>query len=68
MFGPNPKAGNRYVLWASEWKRRRGKVTYEGRKYSVDGRSAIASLMVDMKKIRKVAVKSRTAGGRRIDG
>lgn len=68
MFGPNPKVGNRYVLLASEWRRRRGKVTYEGKKFDVSGASAIASLMVDLKKVRKVAVKSRTAGGRRING
>jgi hypothetical protein len=67
MFGPNPKAGNRYVLLASEWKRRVGTVTYDGRKYYVDGNDAYASLMVDLKKIRRVSVNSRIAKGRRID-
>ena len=67
MFGPNPKAGNRYVLLASEWKRRVGTVTYDDRKYYVDGGDAYASLMVDLRKIRQVSVNSRVAKGRRID-
>ena len=32
MFGPNPKANNRYVLLASDWNRHTGKVTYAGKK------------------------------------
>ena len=67
IFGPNPKAGNRYALLASEWRRRGGTVTYEGRKFEVDGSSAFASLMVDLKKIRKISVKSRTARGRKVN-
>ena len=67
MFGPNPKAGNRYVLLASDWKRRRGKVTYDGKSDYTPSESAYAALMVDLKKIRKVSVKSRTAKGRKVD-
>ena len=67
MFGPNPKAGNRYVLLASDWKRRRGEVRYDGKSYYTPSESAYAALMVDLKKIRKVQVKSRTAKGRKID-
>lgn len=66
VFGPNPKAGGRFVLLASEWNRRQGKVTYDGRKWDVDAGSAYSSLMVDLKKIRKVSVNSRTARGRKI--
>ena len=33
MFGPNPKVGNRYVMLASDWNRKTGKVTYEGKQY-----------------------------------
>lgn len=66
IFGPNPKAGNRYALLASEWTRRSGTVTYEGRKFDVESASAFASLMVDLKKIRKISVNSRTARGRRV--
>lgn len=67
VFGPNPKAGNRYALLASEWNRRNGRVTYEGRKFSVDASSAFASLMVDLKKIRKISVSTRTARGRKVN-
>lgn len=67
VFGPNPKAGNRYALLASEWNRRMGTVTYEGRKFDVDAGSAFASLMVDLKKIRKISVSSRTARGRKVN-
>ncbi len=66
MFGPNPKAGNRYVLLASDWKRNRGKVTYDGKPFYTPSKSAYAALMVDLKKIRKVSVKSHTAKGRKV--
>jgi hypothetical protein len=66
VFGPNPKAGSRFVLLASEWDRRQGTVTYEGRKFSVDASSAYAALMIDLKKVRKVTVQTRTAGGRKV--
>jgi len=67
IFGPNPKAGNRYALLASEWRRRVGTVTYEGRKFDVGSGSAFASLMVDLKKVRKISVSSRTARGRKVN-
>jgi hypothetical protein len=67
IFGPNPKAGNRYALLASEWRRRGGTVTYEGRKFDVEASSAFAALMVDLKKIRKTSINSRTARGRRVN-
>lgn len=66
IFGPNPKAGNRYALLASEWRRRTGTVSYEGRKFQVDASNAFASLMVDLKKIRKISINSRTARGRKV--
>lgn len=67
MFGPNPKAGNRYVLLASEWKGRVGKVKYDDKNWRVDADDAISNLLVDLKKIRKTTVSSRTAGGRKVD-
>lgn len=66
IFGPNPKTGGRFVLLASDWNRYQGKVTYEGQKYNVSSRSAYAALMVDLKKIRKTSVSSRTARGRKV--
>lgn len=67
IFGPSPRAGERYVLLASQWQRRGGQVTYDGRKYRVDSENAYAALMVDLKKIRKVNVKNRRATGRRVN-
>ena len=66
MFGPNPKAGDRYVLLASDWNNRQGKVSYGNGKYWVDANNGIASLMVDLKRARNTSVKSRTAEGRKI--
>lgn len=68
MFGPNPKASGRYVVLASEWKQRRGIVTYDGKKWSLDYRDALAGLMVDLKKTRNLSVKSRTAKGVKVGG
>jgi hypothetical protein len=67
IFGPNPKFNNRYGLMASEWKRRSGIVTFEGRKWRVENESAYAALMVDLKKVNKVSVDSRRATGRRVN-
>lgn len=67
VFGPNPKASDRYVLLASEWRKRGGTVTYDGRKFDVDADDAFATLMVDLKKFNKLSVESRTAGGRKIN-
>jgi hypothetical protein len=67
MFGPNPKANNRYVLLASDWNRRMGKVTYAGQMYNVDTGSAFAGLMVDLRKSSQISVNRRTARGRTVD-
>jgi hypothetical protein len=66
IFGPGARTNGRYVLKASEWKRRFGTVSYDGKTYQVDARNSIASLMVDLEKIQRVDVKSRRAGGRTI--
>lgn len=67
MFGPSPRVNGRFVLLASDWDRREGTVTYEGRKFKVDTESAYSSLMVDLKRSNSIAVKSRTAGGRKVN-
>ncbi len=67
MFGPNPKANGRFVLLASDWDRRQGTVTYEGRRFQVDASSAWAGLMVDLKRMNRTDVSSRTATGRRVN-
>lgn len=66
MFGPNPNAGNRYVMLASNWERRVGTVTYGGKLYRVSAEHALASLMVDLRRVQNVQVASRTATGRRV--
>jgi hypothetical protein len=67
MFGPSPKAGDRYVLLASEWDRQRGKVTYNDSMYWVNAEDAFAALMVDLKRSRRVTVDGREARGRRVE-
>ncbi len=66
MFGPNPKAGDRYVLLAKEWKKSGGTISYDGRSYFTDKESAYSALMIDLKKIRKTKVKTRIAKGRKL--
>ncbi len=68
MFGPSPKNGDRFVMLASDWNRRSGKVTYGGKQWRVGSESAYAALLVDMKKIHKYDKNSRVARGRRVGG
>jgi hypothetical protein len=67
MFGPNPSVNYRYTLLASDQRKQFSIITYEGKKWRVTRNDAYANLMVDLKKIQKVAVESRTARGRRIN-
>ena len=67
MFGANPKRQGTYVLLASEWKDRLGKVRYDDRFYFAEEESAWASLLVDLKKIQKTEVSSRTERGRKVN-
>lgn len=66
MFGPNPKAGNRYVVLAKDWNRYDGQVSYDGKEYTVEASNALSSLMVDLRKVEKVEINSRTAQGRKL--
>jgi len=66
MFGPNPKADDKYVLLASTWNKREGKVTYENKSWYTPTQSAYAALMVDLRKVRKTRVSSRRADGRTV--
>jgi hypothetical protein len=67
MFGPNPKYGGKYMLLASEWTRVSGKVHYEGNIYRAENQSQLATLMIDLKRLGKTDVKSRTADGVRVN-
>lgn len=66
IFGPSPRENNRFVLLAKDWNRRSGTVTYGGKLYRVDARSADATLMVDLKKVNRTIIDSRTARGRKV--
>jgi len=67
MFGANPKANGRFVLLAKDWNRRWGKVTYGDQVYETSSASAYAALMVDIKKAKKISVRSERARGNRVD-
>lgn len=65
-FGVNPNAGDKYVLLASEWNNGIGKIHYTGMEYYTDPDSRYAHLLVDMRKIDKMQVRQRVAGGRKV--
>ena len=65
-FGVNPNMGDKYVLLASEWRNSSGKVHYSGMEYYTDPDSRYAHLLVDMKKIDRMQVRQRVAGGRKV--
>jgi hypothetical protein len=67
MFGPSPKYSDRYVLLASDWKRNSGEVSYDGKTWRVSSDEAFAALLVDLRKMNKVSVSSRTAKGRKVN-
>ena len=67
MFGPNPKNDDRYTLLAKEWKRTRGKVSYNGQLYDVGAQSAYSTLLVNAKLIGETEYNTRKVGGRRVE-
>lgn len=67
MFGPNPKSGGKYVLLAKSWKNRTGEITYGNRLYTADLGASFAHLMVNIKKVNKVGIKQKVAGGRTVN-
>lgn len=66
MFGPNPKRDGQYMLMASEWNRRSGKVTYAGAKFQTAS-DEIPRLLVNMKYRNQSTVEKRKASGRRVE-
>jgi len=66
MFGPNQKAGGRFVLLGKEWKKKRGKVTYAGQTWNTTSGSAYSNLLVDLDKVRKTRRKKTTVSGRKV--
>jgi hypothetical protein len=67
MFGPNPKQSGRYVLLASEWQSRQGKVQYDNKSYYTTDGSALANLLVDFRKISQREVQTEVARGRKVN-
>ena len=67
MFGPNPKSGGKYVLLAKSWRNRKGDITYGSRTYTADLGASFAHLMVNIKKVNKVGIKQKVAGGRTVN-
>lgn len=66
MFGPNVKMNNRFVLLGKEWRRGRGKITYKEAVWDTTSESAYTSLLVDLKKARKLKYSRTTARGRKV--
>lgn len=67
MFGPNKRYGGKYMMLAADWDKRYGTVTYNDNVYRTDNESAYAALLIDLKALRQVTVKSKTAKGRTIN-
>ena len=68
MFGPNPKYHKRFALLAQDWEKDGGQVHYKGQLYHVDNESALAALMVDLRRIGDTQVDTRRAQGRMVKG
>ena len=66
VFGPNPKYEGRYMLLASEWNRRQGKVSYAGEKFWTDT-DIVPRLLVDLKRSGYSKTEYRTVKGRTVD-
>ena len=67
IFGPNEANNDRYSLLGREWsKNGYGKVTYGGKVYTTSTRNAMASLMVNIKKMNTTTVKRKEVNGRRV--
>jgi hypothetical protein len=67
LFGPNPKRDGTYVLLAKDWDKNSGKVLYDNQTFYVTKESAMAALLVDLKKTNHVSVNSRRAEGRTVE-
>jgi len=66
MFGPNKKYNSNYTLLGKEWNRQYGTVTYGGEVYQTSSRNALASLLVNVNKMRRTSVKRSTSAGRKV--
>jgi len=67
MFGPNAKAGGRFVLLAKDWKKRTGEVTYGNETFYTSSASAFSSLLVDLDNVGRTDYNSTIVKGRKIE-
>lgn len=67
MFGPNAKAGGRFVLLAKDWKKRTGQVTYGGETFYTSSASAFSALLVDLDTVGRTNYNVTKVKGRTID-
>lgn len=65
-FGSSPNKSNQFVILASDWQNRSGKVTYNGQIFFTAPESIDAILLVDMRKVLKTEQNVRVAKGRKI--
>ncbi len=66
MFGPSDKWSGKFVLLAKEWKRNRGKISYDDKTWNTSSESAYATLLVDLKKANNTKYKKKTVSGRKV--
>lgn len=66
IFGTNPKMNSRIVLMGKEWDRRSGKVTYNNSVYDISANAAFSSLLVNLKRAKKVEENTEYAKGNKL--
>jgi hypothetical protein len=67
IFGPNPKLGERYVLFGKEWNRKSGIVTYDESEYFTTSESAFSGLMVDLQRANRLQRNTRVVKGSKVN-
>ncbi len=65
-FGANADQNNKFILLASNWNGRIGKVSYNGKEYFTSPESAYSILLVDLRKIDETRYNQRVAKGRKV--
>ena len=66
VFGPNINRGNKYVILAKNWRNRVGQLKYDRKTYTIDSNSALASILVNVKKLRSIQKTTKKAKGRKL--
>ncbi len=67
VFGPNPHFNDRYTILFFDRRGETGSVKYGGKTYRVSFDDRYAGIKVDLKKVSKTSVRSRTAKGRTVN-